>query len=322
MTNAPHRIDSVARCDIQTRQESDSDILVIKYKEQTVELRIHPIERLTEANVHAAINQYRALSIPSIIYAPHISKNMARRLHENRVQFIDLNGNIYIESQQIYLFIMGEQQSKAKSAPSSPFSVAGIKLIFTLLSNPGIESMPYRTLSEYSDISLGSIDTVFRNLIHNNFLLLTKGKKRKLINKNELLNRWCTSYAEKLQPKLILSQLTCEDKKWWQKLKLNYKLAVWGGEVAAAKLTDYLKPEKISLYAENTLPELQAKYALRKSDHGEIIIYKRFWNFQLQQNKELAPELLIYAELINSGDSRNVETARIIYERYISKVIK
>jgi hypothetical protein len=322
MPNLPKRINTVSNCDLQIRDTSGIDILTCKYRSRAVKLQVLNIAKLSDSNINIIVNQYHSIASPSIIFSPHINAKLAKHLHANQVQYVDLSGNIYIESEQIYLFIRGEKPLQVKALSSSPFSVAGIKLIFTLLSKQSIEAMPYRTIAEYCNISLGSVETVFRNLIAANFLILAKNKSRRLINKIDLLNRWCILFSDKLQPKLILCRLTCEDKTWWKKLSLDSEHAVWGGEVAAAKLTKYLKPERITIFADNTLPNLQAKFALRKSDQGEIIIYKRFWNFKSQIDEELAPELLVYAELLNSGDTRNIETARIIYEKYISKNIK
>ena len=45
---------------------------------------------------------------------------------------------------------------------------------------------------------------------------------------------------------------------------------------------------------------------------GNIHVYKKFWKIT-QLNKNIVPPLLIYADLINSGDPRNIEVANKIY---------
>ncbi len=322
------RLQLDANFDVKIKQEFGVKVLIVKLKKVTVKLQLVSVDRVKKENINALINQYQELKQPSIIFTPHLNAVLANQLHASNVQFVDLSGNVFIHTSPLYVFIKGEKPIKKTFAFSSPFGVAGIKVIFALLSNPGLEDKPYRAIAKLSNISLGSIDTLMRNLSYQNYLLQVnylakvKDSKRKLTKKQELLNRWCISYSERLQSKLILARLSCEDKQWWKEAELNPKMAVWGGEVAAAKLTKYLKPQIISIYAETALPELQAKYALRKSDHGEILIYKKFWNFQSEVDPRLAPIMLIYAELINSGDSRNIETARIIYEKYLAKIIE
>lgn len=317
-----NQIKSIPNCDISIRSESGGDTLVAKFKAGTVRLPVFHAERLNKENIHTIINQCRALPKPAIILARHINVGIAKQLHASNIQFIDLSGNVFIDSAPVYIFIKGEKQGRARPAISSPLSVAGIKVVFALLSNLDLESEPYRTIASASNVSLGSIDTIMRNLKHHHFLMELKDHERKLINKSELLKRWCIAFSERLESKLILARLSCDDKQWWKEVELNCKTAVWGGEVAAAKLTKYLKPEVMSIYADNALPSLQAKYGLKRSDYGEVIIYKRFWNFQSELDKHLAPKILIYAELMNSKDSRNVETAGIIYEKYLSKIIE
>ncbi|HAU2093797.1 TPA: hypothetical protein JBK27_17610, partial [Legionella pneumophila] len=91
-------------------------------------------------------------------------------------------------------------------------------------------------------------------------------------------------------------------------------------EIAAAKLTQYLKPKIITLYAENELPLLQYKYRLKKNINGNIELIKKFWNFDTKlYNHNVVPFILIYADLLSSSDERNQEIAEIIYDKFIKE---
>ena len=56
---------------------------------------------------------------------------------------------------------------------------------------------------------------------------------------------------------------------------------------------------------------------------GDIELLEAFWDFDDADflpeplNKEIVPTLLVYADLIASNDPRNLETAKMIYEKLI-----
>ena len=64
---------------------------------------------------------------------------------------------------------------------------------------------------------------------------------------------------------------------------------------------------------------------LRKDPNGNIKIYKAFQenkkNDQLKLNDIVDP-IIIYADLLATGDPRNLETARIIYDQYITGLVR
>lgn len=53
------------------------------------------------------------------------------------------------------------------------------------------------------------------------------------------------------------------------------------------------------------------KAGLRPDDEGEVFVYKKFWS-SVEQSL-VTPALLIYADLMGSGNSRNIEAAQRIY---------
>jgi len=104
--------------------------------------------------------------------------------------------------------------------------------------------------------------------------------------------------------------------------------AHWGGEVAAAKLTEYLKPQLVTIYAKKTPGKLLLMHRLRKEPDGNVEVLNTFWNFDHrwtnldEKHRDLVHPILIYADLLATGDARNIETAEIIYEREITRFIR
>ena len=70
---------------------------------------------------------------------------------------------------------------------------------------------------------------------------------------------------------------------------------------------------------------------LRKDPAGEIEILNQFWNYDENTEyrddvnwnyRDLVHPILIYADLIATGNQRNIETAKMIYEDYIVRLIR
>lgn len=131
------------------------------------------------------------------------------------------------------------------------------------------------------------------------------------------MNKWITGYEDKLKKTLFIGKFRFNNNKW-KNIKFENNKTLWGGEPAAEILTHYLHPQLFIAYTKEDTKELIKKYFLIPDPNGEVEIYKKFWNFDYDAiNKNVVQPLLIYADLINTGDDRNLETAKIIYERYL-----
>lgn len=78
-------------------------------------------------------------------------------------------------------------------------------------------------------------------------------------------------------------------------------------------MTDgYIAPELFTLYTEATQRDLLTTKKLIPAPDGDIWVYQKFWNAQDESHK--APLLIIYADLMGSGDSRCLEAAQRLKE--------
>lgn len=291
-----------------------------------------------QANIGALAEQIRRLPMEALLAADYINPNMAQKLKALNVQFIDGEGNAYINHPPLYIYITGNKQTPAtkdREKLNRAFDATGLKLIFGLLCDPNLLNQPYREIAKQTGIALGAVGKALKGLADAGFLIdKGRGKERRLIKKQKLLDRWVETYPEKLRPKLLVGEFLADDPHWWQHINIEEYSACWGGEVAAAKYTGYLKPQNAILY----LPEragntLLAKARLRKNtaynDMGvlpantvKVKIYRPFWPEKAEQQSATVHPILVYADLIATGDSRNLETARMIHEQYIAEHIR
>jgi hypothetical protein len=270
--------------------------------------------------LHPLNHEKKSLLITDVVTPP-----IADLLKESDIPFIDSAGNAYINEPPLYIFIKGNKikQHLVKEPLRRLFKPAGLKVIFALLNNPELANKSYRNIAQTAGVALGTVSWIIKDMKDVVFLLDMGKERRKLINLVNLLKRWIEAYPEQLRPKQIRARFETENQNWWQKINIKEYGALWGGEVAAAKLVQYLKPSNVTIYTDQSLGGLVFKNKLRKADHGNIEVLKPFWNFDyLLAGEGFVPPLLTFADLIATGDNRNIETAGIIYEKYLTRFIR
>jgi hypothetical protein len=250
----------------------------------------------------------------------YISPSIGEKLREMEISYFDTAGNAYFNDPSFYIYVTGKKPKDLKPKTISLFRPAGIKLLLHLLNEQGLEEHDYRDLAQITGIPKTTIGELMNDLERLQFLTFCKNKRR-LTNKPELLKRWVEAFTESYRPKLVRGRFRAPEGKteWWETASAIQYQACWGGEIAAQKLVGHIKPKVVTIYADSLLPRLQAKYSLRRDQNGDIEILKKFWTGELDN---IAPLLVVYADLISTADTRNLETARIIYEKYLARLIE
>jgi len=259
-----------------------------------------------------------------ILVAHYITPQIADKLKAMNIQFLDTAGNAYINVPKILLYIKGNKvlENIDREKPVRAFQPAGLQLIYALLCLPGLENRPYRTMANAADIALGAVTWVIKDLIKLGYLIDMGNRGRRLNKKNELLLRWVNLYAELLRPRLVIGRYRTEKKDWWEYENIPNLKGQYGGETAAAIITKYLKPENHIIYTEENNGKLLHQLRLKIDPKGNIELLRKFWNFNDDWNKrDLVNPILIYADLLATGDERNLETAKMIYDKEIVRYI-
>lgn len=279
---------------------------------------------VTRANTFLLLMNRDKINIPLLLITRYINAQMAERLKQDGIEFIDTAGNAYINNPPLYIFIKGNRPPEIPkhALVKRAFRPAGLRMIFAFLCNPGFENKNYREIAAATDVALGTVDWIMKELRELGFLLDMGKRGYKLIQKEKLFHQWVTAYPEQLRPKQSLGRFRGENG-WWQQKKLDPLMAQWGGEVAAARLTQYLKPELITIYVTaQQLNQLLLENRLKRDPAGDVEIVARFWKpGEMWKYDDLVHPILIYADLLATGNQRNIETAKMIYEQYIIRLI-
>lgn len=265
------------------------------------------------------------LDYPLLLIARYVNPQMAEQLKQDAIEFIDAAGNAFINRPQLYIFVKGNKPPEAvmPAPPKRAFRPAGLRIIYAFLCNPIMENKNYREIAKETGVALGTIGWFMRELKETGFLVDMGKRGNKLAQKEALLQRWITAYPEQLKPKQTIGRYRGEHG-WWKNKKLDPFKAQWGGEVAAARLTQYLQPQIITVYTTiQHLNEFLLENRLKKDPAGDVELLERFWTLgENWQYKDMVHPILVYADLLATGNERNIETAKIIYEQHIVRLIR
>jgi hypothetical protein len=278
--------------------------------------------RLTKAaEIQALFNKEKAPH-PFMLATRYVPPEAAARLHHGGIQFIDTLGNAFINQPPLFIFVKGNKprQEEIVLPTARLFKGVGLKIIYLLLCQPELVNRPYRELADMADVALGTVNGTMTEMIQKGFILDMGKNGKKLLERKALFDRWTAAYPDNLKPKLLLGRFRGGGD-WWKKAQLNPALAQWGGEVAAAKLTDYLKPGTVTLYVDkNHLADLVIANRLKKDPQGQVEILERFWPPENDFGEgDTVHPILIYADLVAMGEQRTMETAKMIYERHLDR---
>lgn len=299
-------------------------ILRIKFKNLETTYCVEVKKNVTRPVIGNLLMRKQGLPHPLLLITEYVTGYIADRLKEERIEFLDTAGNTFLNQEQFYVFVKGHKNPGiiTQQKKTQTLYATGLKVIFAFLYNEELLNKPYREIAKKTGVALGAVGWILRDLAARGYLLKIKGKPKKLLQKEKLFNLWNDEFAEKLRQKIFFGRFTGKPN-WWKEAELDYKQVQWGGETAAAKLTKFLKPEKITLYTNKKyIEEVLLKYKLRRDENGDVEIYERFWTRQKNDVNETVPALLVYADLIATGQERNIEVAKNIYDEYIIGYIR
>ena len=302
---------------IETNESRTKSILQIRGIDFICEVK----GNITNANVNIIlqqlINQKDHYNKPLLLVVKYIYPGLMNEFSDQGISILDSAGNCIIRQDNLFLVIKGQKNLFVKEANGRAFQETGIKLIFHFLKNPESVNLPYRNISEQTNISLGAIKNVIEELTAIRFILKTNNG-RFLKNRKKLLEHWIMAYNQTLKPKLLLNQMTFisnEKRDKWLSMSLPEGM-YWGGESGAHLIDGYLFPGTFDIYTDIPTKMILSTGFVTPKEDGEIKIYQKFW--LEKPDSCIVPTLLIYADLMGSGNSRCIEIAHKIFEHEFS----
>ena len=270
-----------------------------------------------------------------LVLSDYISPRLAERLTRAGVNFADAAGNVYIQwPGKLHIQIQDRRPKNLPETRTERLSQpSGLKLLFALLAQAEAASKSYRDLARASGIALGSVAWIFRELRAQGYLVQKKKDVWQLTQKRKLLDLWVGGYGGRLRPKLIIGRYQPPEKELEDTLRrlqgemeaMKTSWALTGG-FAADLLTRHFRDDQLSFFVQESPQDITKRLKWLPSAHGRVTVLRKFsplvvFNLESPRSQPVAHPILVYAELIFQGRERELETAKIVYDRYLASLI-
>ncbi len=297
-------------------------IIILERDERKRRMWFDVKRHLTRERLLLWTTQVRQTQEEIIIVTEYVPPALADQMKQMGVMFMDLAGNAYVDLPGLFVFLTGNKafDTKHPAERAFAFKPAGLRVQFALLCNHDLAGGTYREIARAARVALGTVNAVLDDLVNRGFLFEAAHKTRHLRNIRDLFNDWVAVYPRILRPKVFVGRYACQNYEWWNEPTPGVEGAFWGGEIAAAMLTKYLKPATATVYVHEHLNEFLLRHGLRKDPRGRVEILKVFWDIKnTGETRNVVHPLLVYADLLATGDPRNLETAKILYDEQLAR---
>ena len=271
------------------------------------------------------MQQFVGIKGAPLLITRYVNPIIGEKLKDLEINYIDTAGNICIIIPPVFIYLTGkkpDEEIPAKKYLGTFQTAAGLQIVFALLCNRDLVKKTVRELAGLTGFATGTIHNVFNDLARRGYIIKHEKTVKKLVNRRTLLNKWIETYPENLRPKILYGKYkTIQIDKTGNDLK-EYG-ALLGGETAAALMTNYLTPKIQTIFIGDEVKKFIFRKRLELDPKGELELMEIFWKFKWPEEElHVVPPLLVYADLIATDNERNIETAKLIYERYLARYIE
>jgi hypothetical protein len=284
-----------------------------------------PTQVLSSISKHQMANlieQKAKVGSHFLLLCEQISKPIQDFLRQQHINFIDCNGNIYIELEQpqvLYAIINPKNNKKKESIKDQKLTNSMAVMLFYLLAHKTELNQTVRNLASATKLSNDTIQKT-KDWLKAKHYVVAQSKKEYVWNDwKAAYQRWLTAYEEDLRPKNLLKTFD-----WTTENQQSSRLPIlqigqyWTGEAAILhQKAGIVNIALWEIYTQGSSTELMKQLRLIPKNNGNIKAYNQFWQWE-SENQVLSP-LLIYADLLLNTDARIQELAKKYEHEYIKR---
>lgn len=294
-------------------------------KGQWADYRVVLAPHLARATMGAALMQARQMAAPggkpTLLVAEYVTPPVADDLRAQGQPFADAVGNAWLPAPLVFITGRKRAGTPGPTAAGRADTPAGLKTVFALLCDPALADAPHRAIAAAAGVALGGVPAVLQDLQQQGHLLVL-GQRRRLDATRRVLDAWAQAYARRLRAKTLQGVYVTPTFDTWADWPLDPADGLWGGEPAANLLTNYLRPGVLTIYAKRLPPMLMAKQRMTRVDGqaNRVLEWRKpFWGqLPAGPRPDVVPPVLVYADLLATGDGRCIETANVLYEETLA----
>ncbi len=261
---------------------------------------------------------------PLLLLAPLVAGGSAARLESAGINFLDDAGNLHLRLGGHY---MAQVEGKTLPSPPRPSGIrsAGYRVLFALMVRPtGLPRQSQTAIARQAGTSRTAVSSLLARLADEGHLI-GKGKTRKLVLSDTLLQRWTVGYSDILRPALFVQRyrMPTGGLEVLERMvdALGADRFAWGGGVAARRLGGTFAGERVTLHVRDDGVELPLASAADGEVHllgipGPLAWYadNGVWN---GKGVRATHPLLAYAELVDQRSDRALEAAAELRDEWL-----
>jgi hypothetical protein len=252
---------------------------------------------------------------PLLVIGPRIHESSAKTLRARGIWYLDEAGNAFMRHDGLLVDVRGRrgdtsslQDDDVNVGPSNPFSPRRAQVVFVLLSRPELADAPLREIARHAGVSVGIAKETIDTLAAIGFMEQATAY-RQLIRASELLDLWASTYSANLgrANKVFVGVGDVSD---WS-VPDGTEFAVSGEQAAPGyirhgeTLVLYIRTEK----KPRTPTDLLIRNRWHRDSRGNVTIRRLFWRDLDSLGDNIAPPLLVYADLLAAHEPRQTQAA-------------
>jgi hypothetical protein len=256
---------------------------------------------------------------PSILVAQYISGPAKTHLRERNINYLDAAGNAFLQLPDRLLIFVETGKSSRPSPPikGRAFTPAGLRVVFQFLTWDTI-NLPYREIGQLAGVSIDTVGKTVKDLLTSSFLIEIESRMYELNRREELIEDWVAAFNRVLRPKLKSAHFAFGHGTNPRDLVETSPPDSLSGELAADILGTDLIGDRATIYTDRPFHSLAKDLGLVPAgEEGSVEIVQRFWKGTEDSDHRTVPPLLVYADLRNRPNPRNLAAARKLYEDYV-----
>jgi len=249
---------------------------------------------------------------PLFIIGPRVTERSAEIMRNRGIHYLDGSGNAHISFGDVLLDVRGRKALAFESLPhishrggTNLMSPKRAQVIFAVLSWERLLQEPVRSLAQASQVSLGQAQKTLDLLIHLDFI--DQSRRMASDRRERLLEQWVQAYPTGLGSRQLSLSMVGDVS---LPIESDSPLIISGESAVGTTL----RPETLTLYSSEAPADLiRARRWRREEAHPNIFLKERFWEDPDAPDRiitTIAPPLLVYADLLASRDSRQIEIAQ------------
>lgn len=108
-----------------------------------------------------------------ILVVDFVPPTLADQLKQMNMAFIDEAGNAYVNLPGLYVFVKGNRPAEgfAQRGRQRAFKPTGLRVIYALLCNPGLENRTYREIAAAANVALGTVHWAMKDLAAQGYVM-------------------------------------------------------------------------------------------------------------------------------------------------------